>query len=101
MEPAKLLFFKATIISKILSKKYPMNVNATANLIISTVIEIIFTVIWNSCIISMVMRIWKYYLLQKMPQITQKLISSVLFFWLDWKLQAPEQVVSSVGFWTP
>ena len=42
-----------------------MNVNATANLIISSVIEVIFTLKWNSCIISMVMRIWKYYLLQK------------------------------------
>ena len=57
MEPAKWLVFKATIISKILSEKHAMNVNATANLIISTVIEIIFTAVWNSCIISMGMRI--------------------------------------------
>ena len=41
------------------------NVNATANLVINSIIEILFTLIWNSCIISMVMRIWKYYLLQK------------------------------------
>ena len=41
------------------------NVNATANLVINSIIEILFTPIWNSCIISMVMRIWKYYLLQK------------------------------------
>ena len=45
MEPAKLLFFKATIISKILSKKHAINVNANANLILSYVIEIVFTVI--------------------------------------------------------
>ena len=46
-------------------KKHAMNVNTTTNLIISSVIEIIFTVIWYSCIISMVMRICEYYLLQK------------------------------------
>ena len=41
------------------------NVNATANLVINSIIEILFTLTWNSCIISIVMRIWKYYLLQK------------------------------------
>ena len=52
------------------------NVNATANLVINSIIEILFTLIWNSCMISMVMRIWKYYLLQK----TSNIIQSNLIF---------------------
>ena len=54
IEPAKWLVFKATIISKILSKKHAMNVNATANSIKLLMFYL-----------HMVMRIWKYYLLQK------------------------------------
>ena len=52
------------------------NVNATANLVINSIIEILFTLIWNSCIISMVIRIWNTIHCRKRSNIIQKFIIS-------------------------